>query len=135
MRFAVYLPTYAWPDLAPDQAAHVKHFARKAEDLGLDALWAGDHFMIAGHYGTAWMSPLLCLAHAASATSRIRLATGVLVLPALLSPGSRWPASFRRSTTSPVVGSSSASRSTTISNNSSWSPTRPFPASSPQPDL
>jgi len=28
-----------------------------------------------------WMSPLLCLAHAASVTTRIRLATGLLILP------------------------------------------------------
>ena len=39
MRFGVYLPTFAWPDLAFDQAARVKAFARKAEDLGFDALW------------------------------------------------------------------------------------------------
>lgn len=81
MQFAAYLPTYAWPDLTFDQAAYVKDFARKAEALGFDALWVGEHFLVAGHYGTAWMSPLLCLAHAAGATSRIRLATGVLILP------------------------------------------------------
>lgn len=82
MRFGVYLPTYAWPDLTSDQAACVKEFACKAEDLGLDALWVAEHFLVApGLYGTVWMSPLLCLAHAASVTSRIRLATGVLILP------------------------------------------------------
>jgi hypothetical protein len=32
MRFGVYLPTFAWPDLRFDQAARVKAFARKAED-------------------------------------------------------------------------------------------------------
>lgn len=81
MEFGVYLPTYAWPDLAFEQAAQVREFARRAEALGFDALWVGEHFLVAGHYGTAWMAPLLCLAHAASVTSRIRLATGVLVLP------------------------------------------------------
>ena len=81
MEFGVYLPTYAWPDLTSDQAARIKEFAQKAEAWGFDALWVGEHFLVAGHYGTAWMSPLLCLAHAASVTSRIRLATGVLVLP------------------------------------------------------
>ena len=34
-----------------------------------------------GLYSTVWMSPLLCLAHAASVTSRIRLATGLLIPP------------------------------------------------------
>src|SRR6267143_1271065 len=82
MRFGVYLPTFAWRDLGFDQAARVKAFARKAEDLGFDALWVAEHFREApGLYGTVWMSPLLCLAHAASVTTRIRLATGLLILP------------------------------------------------------
>ncbi len=39
-------------------------------------------FLVApGLYGTVWMSSLLCLAHAASVTRRIRLATGLLILP------------------------------------------------------
>ncbi len=82
MRFSVYLPTFAWADLTFDQAARVKEFARKAEDLGFDALWVAEHFLVApGLYGTIWMSPLLCLAHAASVTRRIKLATGLLILP------------------------------------------------------
>jgi probable F420-dependent oxidoreductase len=82
MRFGVYLPTYAWADLTFEQAARVKIFARKAEDLGFHALWVAEHFLVApGLYGTVWMSPLLCLAHAASVTRRIRLATGLLILP------------------------------------------------------
>src|SRR5256712_13276517 len=82
MRFGVYLPTFAWRDLRFDQAARVKEFARKAESLGFDALWVAEHFLEApGLYGTVWMSPLLCLAHAASVTTRIRLATGLLILP------------------------------------------------------
>ena len=82
MRFGVYLPTFAGRDLGVDQAARVKEFARKAEDLGFDALWVAEHFLEApGLYGTVWMSPLLCLAHAASVTTRIRLATGLLILP------------------------------------------------------
>jgi probable F420-dependent oxidoreductase len=82
MRFGVYLPTFAGRDLGFDQASRVKAFARKAEDLGFDALWVAEHFLEApGLYGTVWMSPLLCLAHAASVTTRIRLATGLLILP------------------------------------------------------
>ena len=82
MRFGVYLPTFAWRDLRFDQAARVKEFARKAEALGFDALWVAEHFLEApGLYGTVWMSPLLCLAHAASVTTRIRLATGLLIAP------------------------------------------------------
>jgi probable F420-dependent oxidoreductase len=82
MRFGVYLPTFAWRDLRFDQAARVKEFARRAEALGFDALWVAEHFLEApGLYGTVWMSPLLCLAHAASVTTRIRLATGLLIAP------------------------------------------------------
>ena len=82
MRFGVYLPTFAGPHLGFDQAALVKDFARKAEDLGFDVFWVAEHFLEApGLYGTVWMSPLLCLAHAASVTTRIRLATGLLILP------------------------------------------------------
>jgi probable F420-dependent oxidoreductase len=82
MRFGVYLPTFAWSDLSFDQAARLKAFARKAEDLGFDSLWVAEHFLVApGLYGTVWMSPLLCLAHAASVTTRIKLATGLLIAP------------------------------------------------------
>ena len=82
MRFGVYMPTFAWSDLSFDQAARVKAFARKAEELGFDSLWVAEHFLVApGLYGTVWMSPLLCLAHAASVTTRIKLATGLLIAP------------------------------------------------------
>ena len=58
-------------DLGFEQAARVKAFARKAEDLGFDSLCVAEHFLEApGLYGTVWMSPLLCLAHAASVTTR-----------------------------------------------------------------
>jgi alkanesulfonate monooxygenase SsuD/methylene tetrahydromethanopterin reductase-like flavin-dependent oxidoreductase (luciferase family) len=82
MRFGVHLPTFAWSKLHLEQAARVKAFARRAEELGFDALWVAEHFLEApGLYGTGWMSPLLCLAHAASVTSCIRLATGLLIVP------------------------------------------------------
>lgn len=82
MRFALYLPTYAWPDLDFEKAGRMRDFARKAEALDFDALWVCEHFLVApGLYGAVWMSPLLCLSHVAAVTTRIRLATGVLVLP------------------------------------------------------
>ena len=73
MRFALYLPTYAWPDLGFEQAGRMRDFGRKAEALGFDALWVCEHFLVApGLYGAVWMSPLLCLSHAAAVTRRIR---------------------------------------------------------------
>jgi probable F420-dependent oxidoreductase len=82
VRFGVYLPTFAGSNLDVGQAAEVETFARRAEELGFDALWVAEHFLEApGLYSTVWMSPLPCLAHAAGVTTRIRLATGLLVLP------------------------------------------------------
>jgi probable F420-dependent oxidoreductase len=82
MRFGLYLPTYAWPELGFDQADRVREIARRAEALGFDTLWVAEHFLVApGLYGAVWMSPLLCLAYAASVTRRIKLATGLLILP------------------------------------------------------
>jgi len=96
MRFGAYLPTFPWSDLRFDQAARVKEFARKAEELGFDTLWVAEHFLEApGLYGTVWMSPLLCLAHAASVTSRLRLATGLLIAPTTIR--CRSPAKFKLS--------------------------------------
>ena len=83
MRFGVYLPTFAWRDLALRPGGAREERSRdRPRSLGFDALWVAEHFLEApGLYGTVWMSPLLCLAHAASVTTRIRLATGLLILP------------------------------------------------------
>jgi len=82
LRFGVYLPTYAWSDLGFEEAESRRKFARRAEALGFDALWVIEHFAVAASiYGTAWMSPMLCLTDAAAVTSRIRLVPGLLILP------------------------------------------------------
>jgi probable F420-dependent oxidoreductase len=68
-----------------------------AEELGFESLWATDHVVVPTRYdsvypysesgsmgndvGDAFPDPLVWLAFAAAATHRIRLATGVLVLP------------------------------------------------------
>lgn len=59
--------------------------ARAAEDAGIDDLWVGDHVAIPpddaeGSEGR-YLDPLATLAFLASATQRIGLGTGVLVLP------------------------------------------------------
>src|SRR5215469_14570117 len=51
---------------------------RLAEDLGFDFVWAPEHH--SADYGFC-SSPMLVLAALASVTQRIRLGTGVLVLP------------------------------------------------------
>lgn len=69
--------------------------ARRAEELGYDSLWTGDHVLpVIDHqprYGNApdgrfptetpWHDPMLTLTYAAAVTTRIKIAPGVLVVP------------------------------------------------------
>jgi alkanesulfonate monooxygenase len=57
-------------------------FARRAEELGFDSLWATDHLLHGSvFYRTPWLDPILSLTFAAAATSRVRLGTSILVMP------------------------------------------------------
>jgi alkanesulfonate monooxygenase SsuD/methylene tetrahydromethanopterin reductase-like flavin-dependent oxidoreductase (luciferase family) len=71
--------------------------ARLAEDIGLESLWVAEHIVIPAGYTTAypydpsgklpdgedidWPDPFVWLTYAAAITERIKLATGVTVLP------------------------------------------------------
>ncbi len=59
--------------------------ARAAEQAGIDHLWVADHIAIPPDQsegsGGRYLDPLATLAFLAAATDRIRLGTGVLVLP------------------------------------------------------
>jgi probable F420-dependent oxidoreductase len=71
--------------------------ARVAEDIGLESVWAAEHVVIPAVYDTVypyhpsgkipdaevtdWPDPLVWLAYTAASTTRIKLATGVTVLP------------------------------------------------------
>ncbi len=80
LRFGVFLPTFCEAD--GRSGAEVASFARHAERLGFDSLWATDHLLHGSvFYRTPWLDPLLSLAFAASVTSRVRLGTSVLVMP------------------------------------------------------
>jgi probable F420-dependent oxidoreductase len=86
MRFGVMLPSYSFPDLSYTTAARLRDFCTRAEALGYDSLWVPEHLLTArGLYGTAWLSPVETLAFAAGCTSRIAIATGILI-PALRNP-------------------------------------------------
>jgi probable F420-dependent oxidoreductase len=73
--------------LADPQAA--SRIARLAEDLGYDSLWVADHVVVPSPRvppspmdpTEALLDPVVSLTFFAAHTSRIRLATGVLVLP------------------------------------------------------
>lgn len=85
--FGVWIPTYAWADAPGTPESVREHVARiresivRCEAYGLD-VWVIDHLLSApGLYGNAWLEPLGVLSYAAAITSRVRLATGILVLP------------------------------------------------------
>ena len=81
LKLGMWLPTYAWPDCGPEHVARLTESIKKCEAHGFD-VWVIDHLLSApGLYGVAWLEPLNVLAYAAGLTSRVRLATGILVLP------------------------------------------------------
>jgi hypothetical protein len=80
MRFGLALPSYSFADLDYRRAARLRDFAIEVEARGYESLWAIEHLLTArGLYGTAWLSPLETLSFAAGCTSRIALATGILI--------------------------------------------------------
>ncbi|HEX5319506.1 MAG TPA: TIGR03619 family F420-dependent LLM class oxidoreductase [Stellaceae bacterium] len=82
MRFGLMLPSYSFPDLDYAKAGRLREFSTRAEAMGFETLWVAEHLLTArGLYGTAWLSPLETLGFAAGATSRIKIATGILIPP------------------------------------------------------
>ncbi len=82
MRFGLMLPSFSFADLDYAKAARLRDFATRAEAMGFEALWVAEHLLTArGLYGTSWLSPLETLAFAAGCTSRINIATGILIPP------------------------------------------------------
>jgi len=94
MKFGIIAP-YA---VAPvDDGRFAVSFARLAEDLGFESLWVVEHVVMKVDYRSVYPydpsgrspfnaqvsqpDPLLWLSYVAAATERIRLATGVLILP------------------------------------------------------
>ena len=72
-------------DVRRGQRAHrgeLAAFARRAEDLGFDSVWATDHLLHQSRfYAVPWLDPIVSLTYVAATTSRLRLGTSVLVLP------------------------------------------------------
>lgn len=74
------------PLAEPEAATEV---ARAAEDLGLESLWVAEHMVVPSPQvppspmapDVAILDPMLSLTWAAAHTSRIRLGTGILLLP------------------------------------------------------
>jgi probable F420-dependent oxidoreductase len=94
MKFGVIPPYGIGPVESPDFAVA---FARLAEAHGFESLWVVEHVVMATEYRSVYPydpsgrspftaevaqpDPLVWLGYVAAATTRIRLATGVLILP------------------------------------------------------
>jgi probable F420-dependent oxidoreductase len=86
MKFGLCLPSYAFPNLDYATCVRLRDFCVSAERRGYDAVWVPEHLLTArGLYGTSWLSPLEVLSFAAGATSRIKVATGILI-PSIRNP-------------------------------------------------
>jgi probable F420-dependent oxidoreductase len=90
MRFSLFLPTIHEGRFIPMGALTLDHVLRpalRAEELGYDGIWVGE-FMesqadVTAQFTTppSYYAPLATLAVLAARTTRVRLTTGVLVLP------------------------------------------------------
>lgn len=83
LKFGAWIPTYAWAGDGggAENVRKITETIRKCEDYGID-IWVIDHLLSApGLYGNAWLDPLHCLTYASALTSKVKLATGILVLP------------------------------------------------------
>ena len=81
IEFGVWIPTcrqLATPDI-------IRRAVVRAEQLGYESVWVSDHVVVPNahleRFGAAIYDPLITLAVAAGATSRVRLGTTVLIVP------------------------------------------------------
>jgi alkanesulfonate monooxygenase SsuD/methylene tetrahydromethanopterin reductase-like flavin-dependent oxidoreductase (luciferase family) len=84
------------------------HAALACEDAGFESLWVTDHIAIppdnAEGSGGRYLDPLACLAWMGGHTQRIKLGTGVLVLPYRPSvPTGKWVATVQELTNNRVL--------------------------------
>jgi probable F420-dependent oxidoreductase len=69
------------PQTADPTAAGLAGYARRAEELGFDSLWAWDHLFLGARRAFPFFEALTSLTWLAAHTSEVTLGTGVLVLP------------------------------------------------------
>ena len=81
MKFGIWIPNCR--HLAT--AEIIRRTAVRAEQLGYDSVWVSDHVVVPNanveRFGAAIYDPLITLAVAAGATSRVQLGTTVLIVP------------------------------------------------------
>jgi probable F420-dependent oxidoreductase len=79
-RFGLALENFTAAPKEPDVEALLA-YGRRAEELGYASLWAWDHMLLGTKRPFPFLESLTTLTALAGATSRVRLGTGVLVLP------------------------------------------------------
>src|SRR5690349_17713392 len=79
-RFGVALPNFTTAGTSPD-IREIVDYARRAEELGLDSAWVWDHVLLGSRSPFPILDSLSTLAALSVQTERLRLGTGVLVLP------------------------------------------------------
>ncbi|MFQ5827976.1 MAG: LLM class flavin-dependent oxidoreductase [Candidatus Methylomirabilia bacterium] len=80
VEFGLAIRNFVGPDETPDVDA-ILSYAERAEALGFESLWAWDHMLLGTKPAFPILDALSVLTAIAVRTSRIKLGTGVLVLP------------------------------------------------------
>jgi len=80
MKVGLALRNFVGPSESPDPDA-ILAYAERAEALGFESLWAWDHVLLGVEPAFPILDSLSTLTAVAARTTRIRLGTGVLVLP------------------------------------------------------
>jgi alkanesulfonate monooxygenase len=78
--FGLAVRNFVGPGEVPDVDA-ILAYGRRAEELGFESLWAWDHVLLGVRPNFPILDAISTLTALAACTSRIRLGTGVLVLP------------------------------------------------------
>ena len=79
VKVGVTLKMYDYATYRPKTVAEIANQARLAEEVGFDSVWVMDHLFIQRPGGRVLShEPLVCLAHVAAQTARIRFGTLVL---------------------------------------------------------
>ena len=80
VQFGVAIRNFVGPGETPDVEALLR-YAERAEELGFESLWAWDHILLGVDPSFPVLDSLTILTAIAVRTKRIRLGTGVMVLP------------------------------------------------------
>lgn len=80
VQFGLAIRNFVGPGETPDVDSILK-YCERAEELGFESLWAWDHMLLGVNPAFPILDSLSILTGIATRTSRIKLGTGVLVLP------------------------------------------------------